>query len=67
MSNLFNPPKYVFGSLSGVDGNAFALMAHFTQCARKSGWGRDEIEKVIKAAQSGNYDNLITVLDSHME
>ena len=27
--NLFNPPKFVKGSLVGLNGNAFALMGHF--------------------------------------
>lgn len=66
MENLFNPPKFAEGTLLGCDGNAFALMAHFRKCARKSDWSKQDIDKVINVAMAGDYNNLICVLDAHL-
>lgn len=65
--NLFNPPKYVKGSLVGVDGNAFALMGYFKINAVKQGWAKEDIDLVLTKAKSGDYDNLIVTLDAHLE
>lgn len=65
--NLFNPPKYVKGSLVGVDGNAFALMGYFKINAVKQGWTKEDIDLVLTKAKSGDYDNLIVTLDAHLE
>lgn len=65
MNNLFNPPKYVELRLVGLDGNAFYLLGAFQRAARRQGWNSEDIEKVLKEAQSSNYDHLIYVLSSH--
>lgn len=65
--NLFNPPKYVKGSLVGVDGNAFALMGYFKINAQRQGWTKEDIDLVLTKAKSGDYDNLIVTLDAHLE
>lgn len=54
-------------SLVGINGNAFALMGAFQDQARKEGWTAEEIEDVMTEAKSGDYDNLLCVLDSHCE
>lgn len=60
--------KKVKGSLVGVDGNAYALMAHFAYLARKQRFDRDWINGVIeKAKNTGSYEGLVSTLDSHME
>lgn len=66
MKNLFTPEKFVKASLVGIDGNAFALMGHFSSCARRQGWSKEEIKKVTDAAMSGDYNNLIVTLMAHM-
>jgi len=53
--------------LVGLDGNAFALMGAFSRQAKHEGWTREEIETVLSAAKSGDYNNLIAVLDTHCE
>jgi hypothetical protein len=53
--------------LVGLDGNAFYLMGAFRKQAHKEGWTRDEIDLVIEKAKSGDYYNLIRVLDEHCE
>ena len=65
--NLFNPPKYVKGSLVGVDGNAFSLMGYFKRNATRQGWSKEDIDLVLTKAKSGDYDNLIVTLDAHLE
>ena len=49
-------------SLVGVNGNAFALLAHFKREARKAGWNKSEIDEVVDDAMSGDYNHLVAVL-----
>lgn len=53
--------------LSEVDGNAYALMAAFSRQAKKEGWKQQDIDTVLEAAQSGDYDNLVCVLFAHCD
>ena len=48
--------------LVGLDGNAFSLMGAFSSAARKQGWKKADIDKVIADCMSGDYDNLLRVL-----
>ena len=57
--------KLVDLDLTTVDGNAFALMGAFTKAARHQGWSKEEIDVVMKDAQKGDYDNLVSVLSSN--
>lgn len=66
MYNLFDPPKFAVGSTIGVDSSAFVLMAHFRLCARKSGWSKEDQQKVIGKAMGGDYNELVVVLSSHL-
>lgn len=66
MSNLFIPPKFVNGSLIGINGNAFALMAHFKKLARSQKWTSVEIDFVISKCMESTYDELLQTLISHM-
>ena len=59
--------KTVNLSLIGLDGNAYSLMGAFQYQAKKENWTKEEIKTVLDEAKSGDYDNLITVLDSHCE
>lgn len=54
--------KKVKLELVGLDGNAFSLMGAFQRQARKEGWSKDEIGKVITECQSGDYDHLLCTL-----
>ena len=67
MKNLFNPSKRVRMNLVGLDGNAFALMGEFQKNARRQGWEREEIEKVLDECTSGDYNHLLRVLMAHTE
>ena len=63
--NLFNPAKTVNLTLVGLDGNAYSLMGAFSKQAKKEGWTEEEIDIVLKECMSGDYDNLVGVLDEH--
>jgi hypothetical protein len=65
MNNLFDPPKTVQLTLVGLDGNAFSLMEAFQRQAKKEGWTQEEIKTVLDKCMSGDYNNLLRVLDSH--
>jgi len=59
--------KTVKCKLVGQDGNAFFLMGHFKNCAKKSGWTKEEIDEVMEEAMSGDYNHLVCVLSNHCE
>lgn len=67
VANLFNPPKKVICSFVGVDGNAFALMAHFDKLARQQGWSQQEIEMLMKQVITYDYNHLVALLNEHMQ
>lgn len=48
--------------LSRLDGNAFALMSAFSRQAKIQGYTKSQVDKVLKEATSGDYDNLLRVL-----
>ena len=67
MKNLFTPEKKVEGTLVGVDGNAFALMGHWSRQARRQGWSSEDIEKVLDVCyESLYYRQLVSTLTTHM-
>lgn len=66
MKNLFNPEKKVEGTLVGVDGNAFALMGHWSRQARRQHWTSEDIAKVLDVCYEGDYSQLISTLTTHM-
>lgn len=47
--------------LSGLDGNAFAIMGRVRDEMREVGWSRAEIASATDEMMSGDYDNLIVV------
>ena len=59
--------KKVKLELVGLDGNAFALMGAFGKAARRQGWSKEEIKKVLDEARSRNYDHLLHTLMVHSE
>lgn len=57
--------KKVKMSLVGVNGNAFAVMGVFQTNAKRQGWTDDEINAVLKEAQSSDYNHLLeTIVDN---
>lgn len=65
MEKLVN--KTVKLKLVGLDGNAFSLMGAFSGAAKREGWSKEEIQTVIDAAMSGDYENLLATLAVHCE
>ena len=59
--------KTVNLDLTSIDGNAFSLMGHFQKQARREGWTKEEIDKVLKECRSGDYDNLVATLTQYCE
>jgi hypothetical protein len=49
-----------FGNLRGPEGNAWAIMGVVRRALRDAGLG-DEVEAYMTEAQSGSYDNLLSV------
>ena len=63
--NLFTPEKYVELELVGLDGNAFAFMGAFSQAAKRQGWTKEEIDKVLTECKSSDYNHLLHTLVCH--
>ena len=63
--NLFTPEKYVELELVGLDGNAFVLMGAFSQAAKRQGWTKEEIDKVLTECKSSDYSHLLYTLVCH--
>ena len=63
--NLFTPEKYVELELVGLDGNAFVLMGAFSQAAKRQGWTKEEIDKVLTECESSDYNHLLHTLVCH--
>lgn len=57
MSDVKYPEVYV--TLTGEDGNAYAIMGAVQKGLRRAGVSSEEIEKYQQESMSGDYDNLL--------
>lgn len=57
--------KKVTLELVGLDGNAFYLMAAFSNRAKKEGWKQEEIDYVLWQCKQGDYNHLLRTLINH--
>lgn len=57
-----NKLKPVVFDLTSVDGNAFSLMGHWKNAARKADWQQEDIDIVLKECTSGDYYHLVATL-----
>ena len=57
--------KKVNLKMVGLDGNAFCLLGAFQRQARREGWTKEEIDKVMTEAESDDYNHLLATLMSH--
>jgi hypothetical protein len=46
-------------TLTGVDGNAFSLLAACTRAGRRAGMSKERLDEFRTKAMSGDYDNLL--------
>ena len=65
MGNLFTPPRTAPYTLVGQNSNAYHLLGGWADAATKNGWSKEDIDKVIGEATSGDYENLLRVLVAH--
>ena len=54
-------------SLVGVDGNAYALMGYTQRAMKENGFDKADIDKMLKDATSGDYNNLICVCMDYID
>jgi hypothetical protein len=59
--------KKVNLKLVGLDGNAWAILGAFSAAAKKQGWTKEEIDKVVEEAMSGDYDHLLQTIIRNVE
>jgi len=59
--------KTVNLELTGVDGNAYAILGVFSRQARREGWTQEEIDLVLEEAKSGDYDHLLSTIMTYCE
>lgn len=53
--------------LIGKDGNAFFILGTCQQAARRAGWSPAEIKSFVDKATSGDYNNLLRVVQDHFD
>ncbi len=51
--------------LTGPEGNAFVLMGYAQRFAKQLGYDEEEVDSLMKEMQSGDYETLINVFESH--
>ena len=51
--------------LTGPQGNAFVLLGMANNFAKQLGYSNEEVESLLSEMKSSDYENLITVFDSH--
>ena len=54
-------------SLVGVDGNAYSLMGYTMDAMKKEGFSKEEVDKMLKEATAGDYNNLICVCSKYLD
>jgi len=47
--------------LTGQDGNAYSIMGRIKQALKRAGADKEYIDKYLKEATAGDYDNLLVV------
>lgn len=57
--------KKVQLDLMGLNGNAFSLLSHFSESAKRQGWDEGGIDRVLQQAMAGDYRHLLRTLDAH--
>ena len=63
MSNFKKP----IVKLSGINGNAFAVMGEVRRGLQKADATQKHIDKYLKEAMSGDYDNLLRVSREYVD
>ena len=53
--------------LTGINSNAFSIMGACKKAARKAGWEKEKIDKVIEEMMSGDYDHLLATAQKYFE
>ena len=59
--------KTVTLELVGLDSSAGSVLGAFRRQAKSEGWTKEEIDKVIAEATSGDYYNLLNTIMEHTE
>lgn len=59
-------PPFSFGDLSGPEGNAYSILGKFQEAARRAGWPKEEIDRVIQQAVSGDYEHLLRTISDNV-
>ena len=57
------PQRGIEIDLSGVDGNAFALMKHAQNLGHQLGYSPKRIAAILKVMRMGDYEGLVKVFD----
>lgn len=51
----------------GTDGNSFSILGKASRVAKKNGWSESEIKDFLEKAMSGDYNNLLRVVNENFE
>ena len=67
MKNLNTLPKVDFdpGDLNGPEGISFSILDRWAQAAKRAGWVKPNIERVIKEAMASDYGHLLATIKQY--
>jgi hypothetical protein len=67
LKNLIEKNGLGNGCLVGLDGNAFSLIGYTSQCLRRKGWSRKDIQTFQQICMSSDYQNVINTCYSVLD
>ena len=53
--------------LTGEDGNVFFILGKASREAKRAGWSKEKLEKFMKEAMSGTYDQVLQLCMEHFD
>ena len=64
---MTKPKEKPVVKLIDTDGNAFAIMGRVKDALRQAGADKEYVDKYLKEAMAGNYDNLLCVTMDYVD
>jgi len=64
---MTEPKEKPVVKLIDTDGNAFAIMGRVKDALRQAGADKEYVDKYLKEAMAGNYDNLLCVTMDYVD
>ena len=57
----------VIVQLTGIDGNAFAILGHCNKEAKRAGLSKAQVDEFMAEAMAGDYDHLLQTCNKYFD